>query len=45
MFALRLAKIGCAVAYKPRQEFRAFIAEDSNKWRTLIPAMGIPQLD
>ncbi|MPZ57107.1 MAG: tripartite tricarboxylate transporter substrate binding protein [Rhizobiales bacterium] len=44
-FKERLAKIGCAVAYKPPQEFRAFIAEDRKKWETLIPAMGIPFLD
>jgi len=44
-FRDRLAKIGCAVAYKPSGEFRAFIAEDSKKWQSLIPAMGIPLLD
>lgn len=44
-FKDRLAKIGCAVAYKSAQEFHAFIAEDSKKWQTLIPAMGIPRLD
>jgi tripartite-type tricarboxylate transporter receptor subunit TctC len=44
-FKDRLAKIGCAVAYKPPPEFRPFIAADSRKWQTLIPAMGIPQLD
>jgi tripartite-type tricarboxylate transporter receptor subunit TctC len=44
-FKERLAKIGCAVAYLPPPQFRAFIAEDSKKWQSLIPAMGIPQLD
>jgi tripartite-type tricarboxylate transporter receptor subunit TctC len=44
-FRDRLAKIGCAVNYKSGDAFRAFIADDSEKWQVLIPAMGIPQLD
>ena len=44
-FKDRLAKIGCAVDYKAGPVFRGFIVEDGDKWKTLIPAMGIPQLD
>ena len=40
-----LAKIGCALAYLPHADFAAFIADDVTKWRKLIPAMGIPQID
>jgi tripartite-type tricarboxylate transporter receptor subunit TctC len=44
-FADKLAKIGCAVAFLPRGEFAAFIAQESRKWERLIPAMGIPIID
>jgi tripartite-type tricarboxylate transporter receptor subunit TctC len=44
-FRDNLAKIGCAPAYKPRGEFAAFIAGDLKKWQTLLPAMGIPQIE
>jgi len=40
-----LAKIGCAPAYKSHAEFAAFIASDLDKWRKLIPALGIPLIE
>ena len=44
-FQDRLAKLGLAVDYKPGDEFNAFMANDTKKWRELIPAMGIQQVD
>jgi tripartite-type tricarboxylate transporter receptor subunit TctC len=44
-FQDKLHKLGLAVDYKPDGEFIAFMAEDTKKWRELIPAMGIPQVD
>jgi len=44
-FQDKLAKLGMAVDYKPSAEFVSFIAADTEKWRQLIPAMGIPQVD
>jgi tripartite-type tricarboxylate transporter receptor subunit TctC len=44
-FRDRLNKLGLAVDYKPDREFIAFMTEDTKKWRELIPAMGIPQVD
>jgi tripartite-type tricarboxylate transporter receptor subunit TctC len=44
-FQDRLAKLGLAVDYKPRDEFIRFMADDTKRWRELIPAMGIPQVD
>lgn len=44
-FRDKLAKIGCAPDYKSHAAFAAFIAADLKKWRTLIPALGIPQID
>jgi tripartite-type tricarboxylate transporter receptor subunit TctC len=44
-FKGKLAKIGCAETYLPRAEFVAFMAQESKKWQTLIPAMGIPQIE
>ena len=44
-FQDRLSKLGLAVDYKPGEEFNTFLANDSKKWRELIPAMGIPQVD
>src|SRR5580658_1140325 len=44
-FRDNLAKIGCAPAYLPHAAFAAFIADDLNKWRQLIPAMGIPPIE
>jgi tripartite-type tricarboxylate transporter receptor subunit TctC len=44
-FQDRLAKLGMAVEYKPDAEFIKFIADDTQRWRELIPAMGIPQVD
>jgi tripartite-type tricarboxylate transporter receptor subunit TctC len=41
----KLSKLGLAVDYKPRTEFDAFMADDTKKWRELIPAMGIPKVD
>ncbi len=44
-FIDRLNKLGLAVDYKPDAEFLKFIADDARKWRELIPAMGIQQVD
>ncbi len=44
-FRDHLEKIGCAPAYKSHADFAAFIAGDLKKWQTLIPALGIPQID
>jgi tripartite-type tricarboxylate transporter receptor subunit TctC len=44
-FRDNLAKMGCALAYMPRAQFTAFIAADLNKWKQLIPAMGIPLIE
>jgi len=44
-FRGRLDKLGLAVEYKPVDEFVTYLAEDSRKWRDLIPAMGIPQVE
>ena len=41
----KLAKLGLAVDFKPGDEFVAFMNADTRKWRELIPAMGIPQVD
>jgi len=44
-FQDKLAKLGLAVDFRPGDEFISFIANDTKKWRELIPAMGIPQVD
>jgi tripartite-type tricarboxylate transporter receptor subunit TctC len=44
-FQDRLSKLGLAVDYKPDAAFNSFMAEDTERWRKLIPAMGIPQVD
>jgi hypothetical protein len=33
------------VDYRPDAAFISFMADDTKKWRELIPAMGIPQVD
>jgi tripartite-type tricarboxylate transporter receptor subunit TctC len=44
-FQDKLAKLGLAVDFKPGDDFIAFMNDDTKKWRELIPAMGIPQVD
>ena len=44
-FQDKLAKLGLAVDYRPDAAFISFMADDTKKWRELIPAMGIPQDD
>src|SRR6185437_15749355 len=44
-FQDKLSKLGLAVDYKPGAEFISYEADDTKKWRELIPAMGIPQVD
>lgn len=41
----KLAKAGLAVDYKPQARFVSFMQGDVEKWRTLLPAMGIQQVD
>jgi tripartite-type tricarboxylate transporter receptor subunit TctC len=41
----RLFKLGMAVDYKAGADFVGFIGENTRKWKELIPAMGIPQVD
>jgi tripartite-type tricarboxylate transporter receptor subunit TctC len=40
-----LARIGCAPAYLPHDKFAGYIAGDLQKWKKLIPAMGIPEIE
>ena len=44
-FRDNLAKIGCAPAYMTHADFSAYIDAERNKWRQLIPAMGIPPIE
>ncbi len=44
-FQDKLTKLGLAVDYRPDAAFISFMADDTKKWRELIPAMGIPQVD
>jgi tripartite-type tricarboxylate transporter receptor subunit TctC len=44
-FQDKLSKLGLAVDFKPDAEFISFMAEDTKKWRELIPAMGIPSVE
>ena len=44
-FQDKLSKLGMAVAYKPDAEFVSFLDSETKRWRELIPAMGIPQVD
>jgi tripartite-type tricarboxylate transporter receptor subunit TctC len=44
-FQEKLSKLGLAVDFKPGDDFVAFMNDDTKKWRELIPAMGIPQVD
>jgi tripartite-type tricarboxylate transporter receptor subunit TctC len=44
-FAEKLAKLGLAVDYKPDADFISFMANDTKRWRELIPAMGIPAVE
>lgn len=44
-FRDKLSKLGMALDYRPAAEFVRFMADDTAKWRGLIPALGIPQVD
>ena len=44
-FAEKLSKLGLAVDYKPDADFISFMANDTKRWRELIPAMGIPAVE
>jgi tripartite-type tricarboxylate transporter receptor subunit TctC len=44
-FQERLTKLGMAVDFKPGAEFNAFLDKQTEKWRQLIPALGIPKVD
>src|SRR4249920_319925 len=44
-FQDKLAKLGLAVDYRPDAAFISFVTAATKKWRELIPAMGIPQVD
>jgi tripartite-type tricarboxylate transporter receptor subunit TctC len=44
-FQERLTKLGMAVDFKPGAEFNAFLDEQTEKFRQLIPALGIPKVD
>ena len=41
----RLAKAGLAVDFKPGAAFIKFMADDSARWKQMIPAMGIQPVD
>jgi len=44
-FQDKLSKLGLAIDFKPDAEFISFMADDTRKWRELIPAMGIPSVE
>ena len=44
-FQDKLAKLGMAVDFKPDAEFISFMAGETKRWRELIPAIGIEQVD
>ena len=44
-FQDRLSKLGMAVDFKPDAQFVSFLAEETKRWRELIPAMGIQPVD
>jgi len=44
-FRDNLAKVGCAGVYLPHAAFAAYIAAELQKWRKLIPEMGIAQIE
>jgi tripartite-type tricarboxylate transporter receptor subunit TctC len=44
-FQDKLSKLGMAVDFKPGDEFTSFMAGETRRWRELIPAMGIEQVD
>jgi tripartite-type tricarboxylate transporter receptor subunit TctC len=44
-FQDKLSKLGLAVDFKLDAEFILFMADDTKKWRELIPAMGIPSVE
>jgi tripartite-type tricarboxylate transporter receptor subunit TctC len=44
-FGDNLARIGCAPAYKSRNEFAGFIAAELSRWQKLIPELGIPPIE
>ncbi len=44
-FQDKLTKLGMAVDFKPGSEFNTFLANESQKWRQVLPTLGIPKAD
>ena len=44
-FQDKLSKLGMAVDFKPDTQFVSFLADETKRWRELIPAMGIQPVD
>jgi tripartite-type tricarboxylate transporter receptor subunit TctC len=44
-FQDKLTKVGLAVDYRPDAEFKAYLANETNKWQQLLPTLGIPAAD
>ena len=43
--AERTAQIGCEIAWLPTSELKGLIAKETERWKQLIPAMGIPSIE
>jgi tripartite-type tricarboxylate transporter receptor subunit TctC len=41
----KMAQIGCDIAWLPMSEFKVFIGQETEKWKRLIPALGIPPIE
>jgi tripartite-type tricarboxylate transporter receptor subunit TctC len=44
-FQDKLSKLGMAADFKPDAQFVSFLADETKRWRELIPAMGIQPVD
>jgi tripartite-type tricarboxylate transporter receptor subunit TctC len=44
-FQDKLTNLGFAVDYRPDEEFKTYMADESRKWQRLLPALGIPVAD
>jgi tripartite-type tricarboxylate transporter receptor subunit TctC len=41
----KMAQIGCDIAWLPTSEFKVFIGQETEKWKGLIPVLGIPPIE
>jgi tripartite-type tricarboxylate transporter receptor subunit TctC len=44
-FQDKLTNLGFAVDYRPDEEFKTYMADESRKWQRLLPALGISVAD